>query len=378
MTTVGASSSNRAHQTTLQLVASNGDRLNLVGSTITPGIGSAPVVLATSIPGVDALCVNPIPPGAATGKIVACQRGPNRVLKSFNVMNGGGVGMILYNAGLEFVMTDNHWVPSIHIQGPTDIVPFLTGHTGVTGSWANSVKTAIRGDVMTFFSSRGPLGDFVKPDVTAPGIQILAGMTPTPASPVGGPPGQLFQAIGGTSMSSPHSAGASALVKAAHPSWTPAMIKSALMTSAAQDVLKEDGVTPFDPFDAGAGSIRVNRAVDPTLVFDETFADFVASAADPLHRIDLNIASVNAPTMTGLDHDVADGAQRLRPRAGARREDAGARGRDDHGRALEQEHPREEEPRRSRSRSRSRRRRCRTGSTSGASRSIRRRRARTR
>ncbi len=299
VTTVGASSSNRAHQTTLQLVASNGDRLNLVGSTITPGIGSAPVVLATSIPGVDALCVNPIPPGAATGKIVACQRGPNRVLKSLNVMNGGGVGMILYNAGLEFVMTDNHWVPSIHIQGPTDIVPFLTGHTGVTGSWANSVKTAIRGDVMTFFSSRGPLGDFVKPDVTAPGIQILAGMTPTPASPVGGPPGQLYQAIGGTSMSGPHSAGASALVKAAHPNWTPAQIKSALMTSAAQDVLKEDGVTPFDPFDAGAGSIRVNRAVDPTLVFDETFANFVASAADPLHRIDLNIASVNAPTMTG-------------------------------------------------------------------------------
>ena len=299
VTTVGASSSNRAHQTTLRLVASNGDRLNLVGSTVTRGIGSAPVVLATSIPGVDALCVNPIPPGAATGKIVACQRGPNRVLKSFNVMNGGGVGMILYNAGLEFVMTDNHWVPSIHIEGPTNIVAFLTGHTGVTGSWADSVKTAIRGDVMTFFSSKGPLGDFVKPDVTAPGIQILAGMTPTPASPVGGPPGELFQAIGGTSMSSPHSAGASTLVKAAHPSWTPAMIKSALMTSAAQDVLKEDGVTPFDPFDAGAGSIRVNRAVDPTLVFDETFANFVASSADPLHRIDLNIASVDAPTMSG-------------------------------------------------------------------------------
>ena len=84
------------------------------------------------------------------------------------------------------------------------------------------MKTAIRGDVMTFFSSKGPLGDFVKPDVTAPGIQILAGMTPTPATAAGGPPGQLFQAIGGTSMSSPHSAGASALVKAAHPSWTPA------------------------------------------------------------------------------------------------------------------------------------------------------------
>ena len=299
VTTVGASSSNRAHQTTAHLTASNGDTLDLVGSTVTTGIGSAPVVLATSIPGVDALCVNPIPAGAAAGKIVACQRGPNRILKSFNVRNGGGAGMILYNAGREFVMTDNHWVPTIHVEGPTSIVAFLNGHTGVTGTWAAATKTAIRGDEMTFFSSRGPLGDFVKPDVTAPGIQILAGNTPTPVTPSGGPPGQLFPAIGGTSMSSPHSAGASALVKAAHPSWTPAMIKSALMTSSTQDVVKEDGVTPFDPFDAGAGSIRVNRAVSPTLVFDETFADFVAAGADPLHRIDLNIASVNAPTMTG-------------------------------------------------------------------------------
>ena len=77
-------------------------------------------------------------------------------------------------------------------------------------------------------------------------------------------------------MSSPHSAGVSALVKAAHPDWTPAEIKSALMTSAAQGVVKEDGVTPADPFDDGAGSIRVDRAVNPTLVFDETFDDFVA------------------------------------------------------------------------------------------------------
>ena len=299
VTTVGASTSNRANRSTLHLTASNGDTFDLVGSTVTPGIGPTPVILATSIPGVDALCVNPIPAGAAAGKIVVCQRGPNRVLKSRNVFTGGGVGMILYNAGLEFVMTDNHWVPTIHVDGPSGLVAFLNSHTGVTGSWATGTRTEIRGDVMTFFSSRGPVGDFVKPDITAPGIQIVAGMTPTPATVVGGPPGQLFQAIGGTSMSSPHSAGASALVKAAHPSWTPAMIKSALMTSSAQDVLKTDGVTPADPFDAGAGGLRVNRAVSPTLVFDETFEDFVASAGDPLHRIDLNIPSVDAPTMAG-------------------------------------------------------------------------------
>ena len=168
-------------------------------------------------------------------------------------------------------------------------------------TWAQGVATPTQADVMASFSSRGPPGDFIKPDVTAPGIQVLAGMTPQPTRRRRQRPArQPLPAIAGTSMSSPHSAGVSALVKAAHPDWTPAEIKSALMTSAVQNVVKEDGVTPADPFDDGAGSIRADRAVNPTLVFDETFDDFVASASDPLHRIDLNIASVDATTMTGL------------------------------------------------------------------------------
>ena len=127
---------------------------------------------------------------------------------------------------------------------------------------------------MASFSSRGPDGDFIKPDVTAPGVQVLAGMTPQPdqTTPTNGPSGNLYQAIAGTSMSSPHAAGVSALVKAAHPDWTPAEIKSALMTSSVQSVVKEDGATPADPFDMGAGSIRADRAVNPTLVFNETAA----------------------------------------------------------------------------------------------------------
>ena len=77
------------------------------------------------------------------------------------------------------------------------------------------------------------------------------------------------------------------------------MIKSALMTSSVQDVVKENGTTPADPFDDGAGSIRANRAVNPTLVFDENTADFRAAGADVLHRIDLNLASIDAPVMAG-------------------------------------------------------------------------------
>ena len=93
---------------------------------------------------------------------------------------------------------------------------------------------------MTIFSSRGPnpvAPDLIKPDVTAPGLQILAGNSPMPSDP-SVLPGELFQAIAGTSMSSPHVAGVFALLKQAHPEWSPAAAKSALMTTAYQNVLR--------------------------------------------------------------------------------------------------------------------------------------------
>jgi hypothetical protein len=66
-----------------------------------------------------------------------------------------------------------------------------------------------------------------------------------------------------------------------------------------QSVVKEDGTTPADAFDMGAGSIRADRAVNPTLVFNETYANFVAAGSDSLHRVDLNLPSIDATTMSG-------------------------------------------------------------------------------
>src|SRR5258705_7214007 len=210
--------------------------------------------------------------------------------------------MILYNAIKQDQESSNPYLPAIHIDGPSPpFTTFVTGHTNVMATWAQGAAQPAQADVMASFSSRGPTGDWIKPDVTAPGVQVLAGWTAQPDQTTAdnGPPGNLFQAIAGTSMSSPHAAGVSALVKAAHPSWTPEEIKSALMTSAVQSVVKEDGVTPAGPFDDGAGSIRADRAVNPTLVFNETYSDFVAAGSDTLHRIDLNLASVDATTMSG-------------------------------------------------------------------------------
>ena len=114
---------------------------------------------------------------------------------------------------------------------------------------------------MTLFSSRGPNAvapDVIKPDVTAPGLQILAGNSPFPDPD--NPAGELFQAIGGTSMSSPHVAGLYALLKQAHPAWSAATAKSALMTTAYQNVRDNDRVHKADPFDFGAGHVRPGGA----------------------------------------------------------------------------------------------------------------------
>ncbi|WP_308169637.1 S8 family serine peptidase [Acrocarpospora catenulata] len=299
VTTVAASTQTRTYQSTITLTGGP----TLTGSSITQGIASPlPVVLASAPPYSNALCTNPAPPGLFTGKIVACERGPNRVLKGFNVRQGGAAGLILYNSTSLDIMTDNHWLPTVHIDKPqTDqLLAHLAANPGSTAKFTQGAKATWQGDAITTFSSRGPGGDFLKPDVTAPGLHILAGHTPTPESPLEGPPGNLYQVIAGTSMSSPHVAGAAALLFALHPDWTPGQVKSALETTATTKVTKQDRVTPADPFDFGGGRIDLTKAGDAALALDETAAKFAASAGDPLNRIDLNIPSVNAPTMPGL------------------------------------------------------------------------------
>jgi hypothetical protein len=306
VTTVGASTGPRSFTSTLHLTADGGASLDVPGVTLTNGIGTpTPVVLGGSLPGETALCENTLAAGTATGKVVVCERGNNgRADKGRRVLAGGAAGMILYNQSdsVTDLESDNHYLPAIQTQYDGNaIANFVSTHTNVKATWAQGTATPSQPDVMASFSSRGPLGDFIKPDVTAPGVQVLAGTTPQPDQTTAdnGPPGNLFMAIAGTSMATPHSAGVSLLVKAAHPDWTPAEVKSALMTSSVQDVVKEDGTTPADPFDDGSGSIRADRAVDPTLVFNETYADYVDSATDSLHRVDLNLPSIDATTMSG-------------------------------------------------------------------------------
>ncbi|MEM1439825.1 MAG: S8 family serine peptidase [Pseudomonadota bacterium] len=132
------------------------------------------------------------------------------------------------------------------------------------------------GNRVANFSSRGPslaAQAVLKPDVAAPGVDILAAMSPDVAN---GTKGQRYGYLSGTSMAAPHVAGVAALLAEAHPDWTPDMLRSALMTTARQDIVTADGVSEATPFDIGAGHIVPNAARTPGLVYPATGADYDA------------------------------------------------------------------------------------------------------
>ncbi|CAI9093906.1 OLC1v1029508C1 [Oldenlandia corymbosa var. corymbosa] len=126
------------------------------------------------------------------------------------------------------------------------------------------------------FSSRGPNAispDILKPDITAPGVDILAAWPPNT-----GPSGfeedkqsVNYNIISGTSMACPHATAAAAYVKAVHPDWSPAAIKSALMTTSFRMDPRKHAEREFA---YGAGHLNPVAAVDPGLVFDANETDY--------------------------------------------------------------------------------------------------------
>lgn len=328
VTTVGASTQSRFLQGTITL----GNGAQYTGASITAGVGPAPLVDAAAL-GND-LC-NPAVPfsSSVAGKIVLCRRGAvARVAKSQAVFNGGGVGMIMYeNSDAGNLFSDTHWVPSVHVDNTPGLAikAYIAANPGTATAQIAAPQTGVwpYAPSMTDFSSRGPnpvAPDIIKPDVTAPGLQILAGNSPFPDA--GSVPGELFQAIAGTSMSSPHVAGVYALLKQAHPEWSAAMAKSALMTTAHQNVLDNNRTSPADPFDMGAGHIRPGgqwtkgSITEPGLVYDAGFLDYLgfmcdvfpaalsnpaatcpslAAAGIPIKAINLNYPSIGISQVPG-------------------------------------------------------------------------------
>ncbi|CAI0418892.1 unnamed protein product [Linum tenue] len=132
--------------------------------------------------------------------------------------------------------------------------------------------------VVASFSARGPnpeSPEILKPDLVAPGLNILAAW-PDKVSPSGIPSDHRtteFNILSGTSMACPHVSGLAALLKAAHPEWSPAAIKSAFMTTAY--TVDNRGETMLDESDFGSGHVHPQKAMDPGLVYDLTTFDYV-------------------------------------------------------------------------------------------------------
>ena len=217
------------------------------------------------------------------GFIALVQRGGcNFDVKLGNVEDAGAVAMVVFNNDAGVVLMSGNSIgaiiPAVMIGQADGLLlrdRIQSDETvEITLDKAIFITFAEVGDVMAGFSGRGPSfgdPDFLKPDVIAPGVEILGGQSPDAAF---GFPGEKFQYLTGTSQSVPHVAGIAALLKESNPDWTPAEIKSALMTSARQDILKEDQVTPADSFDMGAGHIVPNSAVAPGLLFDITTDEY--------------------------------------------------------------------------------------------------------
>ncbi|KAI9089283.1 hypothetical protein K1719_029562 [Acacia pycnantha] len=256
-----------------------------------------PVVYAGNVsddPDGGNLClVDTLTPDEVAGKIVLCDRGQNaRVEKGYVVKKAGGLGMVLANSvdNGEELVADAHPLPATAVGEKA-------GDAIKTYIWSDknpTVKIIFEGTklgiqpspVVAAFSSRGPndiTPEILKPDLIAPGVNILAGWSKS-----AGPTGLTFDdrrvdfnIISGTSMSCPHVSGLAALIKAAHPDWSPAMIRSALMTTAyttyknGDRLIDSDTGKPSTPFDHGAGHVDPVAALNPGLVYDLAVDDYL-------------------------------------------------------------------------------------------------------
>jgi subtilisin family serine protease len=293
ITTVAASTHDRFY--TAKVTLGNGSQYT--GPSQSKGLPAAPLVnaIAVAIPGVPTAdaqrCfLNTLQPSLVAGKIVVCDRGSNaRVEKSEEVKRAGGVGMILVNVpgGATDVADDAHFVPTVHLTSDAyAAVHDYAAQAGATASIGVAAQTpGVVAPVMADFSSRGPNlanPNVLKPDISAPGVAVLAAHAYQPTSQAEHdaiaagtlvPPG-ASEYLQGTSMASPHVAGIAALLKQLHPTWSPAAIKSAIMTTAGT-VKLANGTADPNRWGYGAGHVNPNGAAHPGLVYDADTPDYL-------------------------------------------------------------------------------------------------------
>ncbi|EMS51368.1 Subtilisin-like protease [Triticum urartu] len=218
-----------------------------------------------------------------------------RVEKGLVVKQASGVGMVLCNGagGAVDIIADPHLVPAAHCSYSQceDLLKYLQSTEFPVGYITARDELGVKpAPVMADFSSRGPntiTPQILKPDVTAPGVDVIAAYSEeVPATDLPFDDRRVpYNMVSGTSMSCPHVAGIAGLIKAKHPDWSPAMIKSAIMTTAStggndDGQIRDETGAAATPFSYGSGHVNPVRALDPGLVYDTTpydYANFLCS-----------------------------------------------------------------------------------------------------
>ncbi len=215
------------------------------------------------------------------GALALIQRGGcDFSVKVSNAALAGALGVVMINSmpGPPFAMTGLTGTPSAVMVAMDDGVAlreYVLANPTATARIHAALSATVDddwADLIGSFSSRGPSQyEVLKPDYAAPGVSILAAAASAPGDP------ERYVVLQGTSMASPHGAGAAALLMALHPTWSPAQVKSALAITARTDLLIEDGVTPAGPFDMGSGVLDLAAAAHVGVVLDETGANYAAA-----------------------------------------------------------------------------------------------------
>jgi hypothetical protein len=255
--------------------------------------GALGVALSATIPGTTPLFISSgintasdgcaaYPANTFAGGIAVIRRGTcSFAIKVNNASTAGAVAVVIANnaAGIIIPQVPGTTVPVFSVTQAEGDALRNFGQANPTTATAQITFPAIGvpnvADALAAFSSRGPAGNFniLKPDITAPGVDVLAVTSGTALTGSE----QSVGLLSGTSMASPHTAGAGMLIRQARPTWTPAEIKSALAMTANQTVYTEDTVTLANPFARGSGRIQIDRAINAGLVMNETTANYLAA-----------------------------------------------------------------------------------------------------